>query len=110
MSRGRIHIPTRKGLEVWTWRSGRGNVVVRDPDRKSYVVDHSTLTGTPWNLIERSRWKGGTAHEVTPAVVRKYIGDVIKRGKHQKNRIRAHRGGPKDWRPGGVSPGRFLTE
>lgn len=111
MSQGRIHIGG-SGPEVWTWRAGRGSVVVRDPDRRSYVVDMSTLTGASWSDIERSHWKQcrGGCHEITPAIVRKYIEDVIKRGKHHKNRIRAHRGGPKDWRPGGVSPGRFITK
>ena len=99
MSRGRIHIRTPKGLEVWTWRSARSGVEIRDPDRKKYFADYPT--------VSRTRWDDAVA---TPAVVRKYIENVIKRGKHQKKRTRADRGGPKDWFPGGVPPGRFLTK
>lgn len=110
MSQGKIHVSTRPGLELWTWRSGRGSVVIRDPDLRSYVVDHSTISGVPWDQIERSAWKGGSAHEITPAVVRKYIETVIKRGRHQKKGLHRFRRGPKEWSPRGVDPGRFRTK
>jgi len=106
MSQGKIHIKTPKGLEVWTWRHSGFHTVIRDPDRKSYVVDQSILTGVSWANIERSHWKGGTAHEFGPAVVREYIENVIKKRRHvTKGPARRH--GPKDWTPHAQDPGRF---
>lgn len=55
--------------EEWIWKVGRGNISIRDPDRKHYYVDFSTLTGI--EDTERAAWKGYL--HIKPSHVRNYI-------------------------------------
>jgi hypothetical protein len=57
------------GNEVWTYRVGRGNVVIRDPQRKSRIVPFHLIehvSGFPFDPDERY------AH-VSPGMVKQFI-------------------------------------
>ena len=59
------------GDEVWSWRVGRTHVVIRNPERKSFIVDFSKLTGMSWQDVERGLWKNWL--HITPQMVKDHI-------------------------------------
>lgn len=58
--------------DVWTWMVGRnGTVVIRDPNRKKYVVGGHTIMGMDPYSFEKRIYK--RCNGITPSDVKSYI-------------------------------------
>ncbi len=66
MSERKIHV----GGVIWTYRIGRGSIVIRDPQRRSTVINFRTLLG---------REDNNDIDYITPANVRAYIEQLPER-------------------------------
>lgn len=67
--------PIKVDGKGYTWVVGRGNVVIRDEDRKSTVVEKRLILGLSHDDMERLPWKspGCEALAVTPAKIAAFI-------------------------------------
>ncbi len=54
----------------YLFKIGKSNIVIKH-NNKSTIIDLSTFTGIPWDVIERARWK--TYFSITPKDVETYI-------------------------------------
>ena len=58
--------------EVWTWKPSLYTIVVRDPNRKSYIVEVHELFGVSPDEIERAKRKG-CGYKITPSMIKEHI-------------------------------------
>lgn len=62
------------GTSVYHYKIGRGFTKIKNlRTNKSHVVSHSKMTGIDPYYLERSQWKGGTIHQITPGMVADFI-------------------------------------
>jgi hypothetical protein len=54
----------------YMFKVGKSNIVIKH-DNKSTIIDLSSFTNLPWDVIERARWKG--YFSITPKDVETYI-------------------------------------
>ena len=58
--------------EVWTYDISAYIIVIRNPQRKRFVIDIAKFLNVNPDVIERSRWKR-TGPVITPSMIKSYI-------------------------------------